>query len=214
MSPSGARRPSPSAASGWTAGRAGANATTGSQPAHPACSMRSTWTPALHRQPRPLRSARLAPSGTEWLRRRTLEVLPPRGGPNLFGLEPSWQLHACPLAHLPGRRRGAPALLWGRRPSSTSPALLRSSAQYFADMNEVISTQPPLNMGSGWETKRLNRVGEDWLVLRLGQPGVLRRVEPTPSTSRATSRTRLDLTGSTGRMRRRTCCPTAPTGSR
>lgn len=51
------------------------------------------------------------------------------------------------------------------------------SDQYFADMNELISTQPPLNMGSGWETKRLNRVGEDWLVLALGQPGALERVE-------------------------------------
>ncbi len=35
----------------------------------------------------------------------------------------------------------------------------------------------PRNIGDGWETKRRRGPGHDWAILRLGAPGVVRRVE-------------------------------------
>ncbi|MGI8991421.1 MAG: allantoicase [Bryobacteraceae bacterium] len=35
----------------------------------------------------------------------------------------------------------------------------------------------PLNIGDGWETKRRRGPGHDWAILRLGAPGVVRKVE-------------------------------------
>ena len=135
-----------------------------------------------------------ADASTEWLRDQAewTEVLPPSpckpGGPNLFSLSHHTSFNHVRLRIFPA---GGVARLRcfgiADAPEASGSIDLASAAagsraivcsdQYFADMNELISTQPPLNMGSGWETKRLNRVGEDWLVLKLGQPGSLKRVE-------------------------------------
>jgi len=34
-----------------------------------------------------------------------------------------------------------------------------------------------VNMGDGWETRRRRGPGHDWLILRLGAPGLLERIE-------------------------------------
>jgi allantoicase len=123
----------------------------------------------------------------EWV-----ELLPPSpckpGGPNLFSLSASgsWthvRLRIFPAGGVARLRcfgiADAPdsALDIDLASAANGSRAICCSDQYFADMNQLISTQPALNMGSGWETKRLNRVGEDWLVLQLGQPGCIRRVE-------------------------------------
>ena len=34
-----------------------------------------------------------------------------------------------------------------------------------------------INMGDGWETRRRREPGHDWILVRLGAPGVIERVE-------------------------------------
>ncbi len=130
----------------------------------------------------------------EWLRDQAdwVELVAPSpcrpGGPNLFSLATAQRCTHVRLRIFPAGGVARLRCYGLADPPQTSAQIDLASAasgsralccsdQYFAEMNELISTQPPMNMGSGWETKRRNRVGEDWLVLELGQPGVIDRVE-------------------------------------
>lgn len=56
-------------------------------------------------------------------------------------------------------------------------AALECNNMHFGDMRNLLSTQPVANMGDGWETRRRRHPGNDWVILKLGQPGRVCRVE-------------------------------------
>ena len=54
---------------------------------------------------------------------------------------------------------------------------LRCSDMFFSPMNNLIMPGRAGNMGDGWETRRRRGPGYDWIVLRLGRPGTIRKIE-------------------------------------
>ena len=55
--------------------------------------------------------------------------------------------------------------------------VLAASDMFFGERHNLILPGPPLGMHDGWETKRRRGPGHDWAILRLGFPGIVRRVE-------------------------------------
>jgi allantoicase len=55
--------------------------------------------------------------------------------------------------------------------------VLAASDMFFGERHNLIIPGPPLGMHDGWETKRRRGPGHDWAILRLGFPGIVRRVE-------------------------------------
>ena len=55
--------------------------------------------------------------------------------------------------------------------------LLACSDMFFSSMNNLIMPGRSENMGDGWETKRRRGPGYDWIVLKLGLAGTIRKVE-------------------------------------
>lgn len=51
------------------------------------------------------------------------------------------------------------------------------SDMFFSSMNNLIMPGRAENMGDGWETKRRRGPGHDWIILKLGRPGTVRKVE-------------------------------------
>ena len=51
------------------------------------------------------------------------------------------------------------------------------SDMFFGSRHNLIMPGEALNMGDGWETKRRRGPGHDWTIVRLGSPGLVRRVE-------------------------------------
>ena len=51
------------------------------------------------------------------------------------------------------------------------------SDMFFSSMNNLIMPGRAENMGDGWETKRRRGPGFDWIILKLGRPGSIRKVE-------------------------------------
>ncbi len=106
------------------------------------------------------------------------------GSENLATAEPS-----CAFTHV--RLNIYPAggvarlRVWGKaevRPTTgvTDLACLESGAKalccsdmFFSPMDNLLKTQPALNMGQGWETRRGRPPTDDWVIIRLGQPGHL-----------------------------------------
>lgn len=54
---------------------------------------------------------------------------------------------------------------------------LACSDMFFSSMNNLIMPGRAENMGDGWETKRRRGPGHDWIILRLGMPGKVRKIE-------------------------------------
>ena len=54
---------------------------------------------------------------------------------------------------------------------------LASSDEHFGSMHNLNLPSRGINMGDGWETARRRGPGNDWVVLALGRPGVIERVE-------------------------------------
>ena len=55
--------------------------------------------------------------------------------------------------------------------------IVDTSDRFFGEPRNMLMPYPAPNMGDGWETKRRRGPGHDWAVVRLGIPGVIRRVE-------------------------------------
>lgn len=55
--------------------------------------------------------------------------------------------------------------------------VLAASDMHYGAKDNVIMPGRAVNMGDGWETKRRRGPGHDWLLLRLGAPGRIRKVE-------------------------------------
>jgi allantoicase len=54
--------------------------------------------------------------------------------------------------------------------------VVAASDAFFSDPRHLNLPGPPHGMHDGWETRRRRTPGHDWVVLRLGRPGVPRRV--------------------------------------
>ena len=54
---------------------------------------------------------------------------------------------------------------------------LACSDMFFSSMNNLIMPGRSENMGDGWETKRRRRPGHDWIILKLGLPGAILKIE-------------------------------------
>jgi len=54
---------------------------------------------------------------------------------------------------------------------------LLSSDQFYSHPQNLIMPGRAKNMGDGWETKRRRGPGYDWMILKLGAPGTLRKIE-------------------------------------
>jgi allantoicase len=54
---------------------------------------------------------------------------------------------------------------------------LACSDMFFSSMNNLIMPGRAENMGDGWETKRRRGRGHDWIILKLGKPGAIRKIE-------------------------------------
>ncbi len=53
---------------------------------------------------------------------------------------------------------------------------LACNDMHFGHMSNLIAPGHGLNMGDGWETRRRRSPGNDWVILKLGHPGRIRRV--------------------------------------
>lgn len=53
---------------------------------------------------------------------------------------------------------------------------LACSDMFFSSMNNLIMPGRAENMGDGWETKRRRGPGNDWIILKLGLPGTIRKI--------------------------------------
>ncbi|HEY3663926.1 MAG TPA: allantoicase [Chthoniobacterales bacterium] len=54
---------------------------------------------------------------------------------------------------------------------------LACSDMFFSSMNNLIMPGRSANMGDGWETKRRRAPGYDWIILKLGLPGAIQKIE-------------------------------------
>lgn len=54
---------------------------------------------------------------------------------------------------------------------------LACSDMFFSSMNNLIMPGRAKNMGDGWETKRRRGPGNDWIIIQLGRPGKVTKVE-------------------------------------
>ena len=55
--------------------------------------------------------------------------------------------------------------------------VLSCSDMFFGPRHNLIAPGRAINMSDGWETKRRRGPGHDWMILKLGAPGVLRKIE-------------------------------------
>ena len=55
--------------------------------------------------------------------------------------------------------------------------VLAVSDMHYGAKDNIIMPGRGANMGDGWETKRRRGPGHDWLILRLGAPGYIRKIE-------------------------------------
>lgn len=54
---------------------------------------------------------------------------------------------------------------------------LACSDMFFSSMNNLIMPGRSADMGDGWETKRRRGPGHDWIILKLGLPGAIQKIE-------------------------------------
>jgi allantoicase len=56
-------------------------------------------------------------------------------------------------------------------------SVVNSSDQFYGAPGNLLMSYRAKNMGDGWETKRRRGPGNDWVVLKLGMPSTIRRIE-------------------------------------
>ncbi|MBS2025979.1 MAG: allantoicase, partial [Deltaproteobacteria bacterium] len=54
--------------------------------------------------------------------------------------------------------------------------VVAANDMFFGHMNNLIMPGDPATMGDGWETRRKRGPGNDWIVVKLAEPGYVRRV--------------------------------------
>jgi allantoicase len=127
-----------------------------------------SWTPILEKSPLEPGSQNLFPIASEqpWSHVR-LNIIPDGGVARLrlYGIVvPDWnRLKPGELVDLVAVENGG--------------VPLACSDMFFSSMNNLIMPGRSENMGDGWETKRRRGPGYDWIILKLGMPGAIRKVE-------------------------------------
>ncbi len=48
---------------------------------------------------------------------------------------------------------------------------------FFGPKDNLIMPGRAIHMGDGWETRRKRRAGHDWIVVKLGAPGIMEKIE-------------------------------------
>ena len=51
------------------------------------------------------------------------------------------------------------------------------SDQHYGNVHNLLAPGRSRNMGDGWETARRRGPGNDWVIIALGQPGIIERAE-------------------------------------
>jgi allantoicase len=126
------------------------------------------WTPILEKSPLHPGSQNLFPikSDQTWTHAR-LNIFPDGGVARLrlYGVVvPDWtKLKPGELVDLVAVENGG--------------VPLACSDMFFSSMNNLIMPGRSENMGDGWETKRRRGPGHDWIILKLGLPGSIRKIE-------------------------------------
>ncbi len=54
---------------------------------------------------------------------------------------------------------------------------LACNDEHFGVMGNILMPGKGINMGDGWETRRRREPGNDWVIIRLGHPGVVKQLE-------------------------------------
>lgn len=70
----------------------------------------------------------------------------------------------------PGQLVDLAALQYGGR-------AVACSDMFFSSMTNLLMPGRSANMGDGWETRRRRGPGHDWVILQLGKPGIVRKLE-------------------------------------
>ena len=108
-----------------------------------------------------------------------------RGGHNVFAVTPVLASHvrlsiypAGGVARLRVHGRPRPAELMPLERVDLASVLrggraLATSDMFFSRMDNLLLPEPPATMGQGWETKRSPLPKQDWVIVQLGQVGVL-----------------------------------------
>jgi len=127
-----------------------------------------SWTPILPRSPLNPGAQNLFPiTGDQPWTHVRLNIIPDGGVARLrlYGMVvPDWnKLKAGELVDLAAIENGG--------------VPLACSDMFFSSMNNLIMPGRSANMGDGWETKRRRGPGNDWIILKLGLPGTLRKIE-------------------------------------
>ncbi|MDQ6940714.1 MAG: allantoicase [Verrucomicrobiota bacterium] len=126
------------------------------------------WKPILEKSPLNPGSQNLFAinSGEVWTHLR-LNIIPDGGVARLrvYGqVMPDWsKVRAGELVDLVAVENGG--------------APLACSDMFFSSMNNLIMPGRSENMGDGWETKRRRGPGYDWMILKLGLPGAIQKIE-------------------------------------
>jgi allantoicase len=105
-------------------------------------------------------------SGNTWTHVR-LNIFPDGGVARfrVYGeVTPDWS------AVKPGHLVDLAALQYGGR-------AVACSDMFFSSMNNLLMPGRSANMGDGWETRRRRGPGHDWVIIRLGKAGIVRKLE-------------------------------------
>jgi allantoicase len=73
--------------------------------------------------------------------------------------------------------RRDPGALWDLAAVESGGQAIAASDQHFGSMHNLNLPGRGRDMGDGWETRRRRGPGNDWVILRLGHPGSIDRVE-------------------------------------
>ncbi|MGA7306850.1 MAG: allantoicase [Rhodothermales bacterium] len=126
------------------------------------------WTPLLHRVPlKPNEHNYYEVADVGRVTHVRLNIYPDGGVARLrvFGeVMPDWS------AVGPGDVVELSSLSYGGVP-------IACNDEHFGRMMNLLQVDPPSSMGDGWETRRRRSPGYDWVVIRLGAPGTLERLE-------------------------------------
>jgi len=136
--------------------------------AFPADAETLSWTPILEKSPLNPGSQNLYPISSErsWTHVR-LNIFPDGGVARLrlYGIVvPDWsKVKPDDVIDLAAVENGG--------------VPLACSDMFFSSMNNLIMPGRSENMGDGWETKRRRGPGYDWIILKLGSPGAIQKIE-------------------------------------
>ncbi len=70
-----------------------------------------------------------------------------------------------------------PSALWDLIAAENGGRVVAWSDAHFGLPHNVLMPGRGVNMGDGWETRRLRQPGHDWCVIALGHPGVIEKIE-------------------------------------